>query len=112
MAKIIEFTDNRGVDYPTSYWRLKQFEADIDNKHAIFRFVGYKDQESRTENKAIVGQIAFVVDADEFDYYYQLHMVNGLNLAQVAYTIANDQPKKLDVDGVPRPFFFGGEDAI
>lgn len=120
MAKIKSYTDSRGVSYDTAYWRLTSFDVNLITKKANFTFSGYKDVNARNSGKDAIGtKNYFINDDTKFDYYFNKHINDGLNLAQIAYLIATETLEHVGdeiIDGVLTPiqksFFHGAEDSI
>lgn len=118
MAKILTYSDSRGVTYNASYWRLGKVEVDLARKYSNFTFYGYKDKEARNSNKEIISSKTFsVTNPTEFDTYYAQYVAGTINLLSLGYHLANTQTfvvGSVDVDGILTPvlrtFFDGAED--
>jgi hypothetical protein len=122
MAKQISYTDSRGVSYDTSYWRLVYLSVDVEAKFAAFKFLGYRDVDARLTGKDPVGSYSFSISGVEFDIYYAKHLIEGKNIAEIAYIVAGDKLVRRElvtelVDGVEITeekdvgFFHGGIDV-
>lgn len=56
MAKLMSYTDERGITSPESYWKLTNIYLDTMAKQASLTFSGFATAEARTEKKVPVGQ--------------------------------------------------------
>lgn len=86
MAKLMAYTDSRGVSYPESYWRLQGIDINLrGNPSATLSFDGYRDAAARKANLEVIGTQRYVVEGEAFATLFARHMKLEGNVAALSY---------------------------
>ena len=97
MAKIMQYTNDQGVNFFESYWRITNIKIDTIAKIAAINFLGYKDEGARKSSKMPVGAHNYVIRGPEFDLAYGEVVAKSKNIIEIAYDYATNY-KDLDKD--------------
>lgn len=85
MAKILNFTNDQGINLPESYWRIKQINILVDETKAHVFFACYKDKDARLAGKETITSRHYVIFGEQFTNYYADVIDKKKNPAEVAY---------------------------
>lgn len=85
MALVKEFTDERGVVYSASYWKIAKIYIDVDKRRASWSFNGYKNQEAKELMKAPIGNYFYFLEDNQFDLYMQVEDACEKNIRTIMY---------------------------
>lgn len=88
MGLALNYTDQYGENYPTSYWRVAAFNIDKETTKGLISFNGYE-----TEAKAgihQIGQKIYVITPELYHQYFLPTLINpaGINHINQAYAMA------------------------
>jgi hypothetical protein len=100
MAKRINFTNNQGVTFPDSYWRVASVNYSAIEKTIFVSVIAHKDSQARQDGLEPVAKRSFVVtDSEEFDALASSVINKNKNILEIGYQILNREK-----------FFSDGED--
>lgn len=85
MALQTTFEDERGVSYPTSYWRINNININIDGRNASFSFVAFKDKDARDAKKSPIGSRGYNISDEQFDALMIAEDAGEKNLRTIFY---------------------------
>lgn len=88
MALQMEYTDEFGVKYLESYWRVAQISISQAQRRGMIQFYGYSDAANR--GKRIIGQKQYSVGTEDYDDCFGVDALNpeGINPSIAAYDYA------------------------
>jgi hypothetical protein len=88
MAKQMAYTHPNGTEYPQSYWRIVELHVNVPDRHAEFKFYGYKDQAAREQAREPIGEKSIHIVGDDFDTNYTEVTLKAKNPQEVGYDYA------------------------
>lgn len=91
MAFEMSYTDERGVTYAQSYWRLAVLDrvSAVDG-HAQFTFYGFRDKEARASGFDPIGHRTYHVSGAEFAALLNKVLTMEENIVALAYRVAKE----------------------
>lgn len=101
MAKRINFTNNQGINFPESYWRVIRVVFDVAEKTIFINVVAHRDNQARQDGLETIAKRSFVItDSDDFNLIAAAIINKVKNPLEIGYQILNREE-----------FFSAGEDV-
>lgn len=83
------YVDERGVEYPASYWRITYVEIDVGRRYGVAVFTGYRDREARFQDRHPIDSKIYHLSGDVFLEKYARHLEpGGPNIMELIYEYA------------------------
>lgn len=90
MAKQMFYADERGVEYPASYWKPVLVSVNKVDRTARVVFYGFVNKDAADQGKAAVGVKEYPVNPAHFDTFFGVSVLDpeGRNPYKAAYEVA------------------------
>lgn len=88
MALLLDYTDERMVDHPKSYWTITHVTVDALNGHADFCLTGWTNKAARVAKAAPIGSIAFTIANDQFRTALAAEEAGTVSVRAAGYAVA------------------------